>query len=190
METPLKISFNNVDHSDAVETRIREEADKLERFFDRIVSCRIAVEAPNQHGRKGKLYQIRIDIEVPGSSIIVNRAGPQNHAHEDIYVAIRDSFAAARRQLEDHARKARGDIKRHEVPQHGTVARVIAEEDYGFVALSDGREVYFHRNSVVGGRFEDLEVGAEVRVEYAADESEKGPQATTVRPVGKHHLAV
>jgi ribosomal subunit interface protein len=188
METPLKISFNNVDHSDAVETRIREEVGKLERFFERITACHVAVEAPNRHGRKGTLYKVRIDIEVPGSSIIVDRAGPQNHAHEDIYVAIRDSFAAARRQLEDHARKARGDIKQHEVPRHGVVSKLIAEQDFGFVALPDGREVYFHRNAVVDDGFDGLAIGTEVRIEYAQNESEKGPQATTVRPVGKHHI--
>ena len=189
METPLKISFNNVDHSDAVETRIREEVNKLERFFDRIISCRVAVEAPNRHGRKGKLYQIRIDLEVPGNSIIVDRAKPQSHAHEDVYVAIRDAFMAARRQLEDHARKARADVKHHEIPVHGTVAKLIAEEDYGFVALPDGREIYFHRNAVVDNGFDHLAVGGDVRIEYAEGESDKGPQATTVRPIGKHHLA-
>jgi ribosome-associated translation inhibitor RaiA len=134
METPLKITFHNVDHSDAVEARIRNEVDKLERFHPRITGCRVAVEAPHRHGRKGTLYKIRIDLDVPGNALIVDRAGPQDHAHEDIYVAIRDSFAAARRQLEDHARKQRGDIKQHEVPVHGTVARIIAEGDYGFIA--------------------------------------------------------
>jgi cold shock CspA family protein len=99
--------------------------------------------------------------------------------HEDIYVAIRDSFAVARRQLEDHARKQRGDIKQHEVPVHGSVSRVIAEEDHGFVALPDGREVYFHRNAVVDGGFAALKVGGEVRIEHATCESEKGAQATT-----------
>jgi cold shock CspA family protein len=188
METPLQVTFTNVDHSDAVEARIREEVDKLERFYERITACRVAVEAPHRHGRKGTLYKVRIDLEAPGNSIIVDRAGPQDHAHEDIYVAIRDSFAAARRRLEDHARKQRGDVKQHAVPVHGTVARLIAEEGYGFVELADGQEIYFHRNAVVDGGFDKLRTGAEVRVEYVLGESGKGPQATTVAPIGKHHL--
>lgn len=116
METEPKITFVNVDHSDAVETRLLEEITKLERFHPRITACRVAVEAPHRRGHKGALYEVHIDVEVPGGSVIVDRAGPRNDAHEDIYVAIRDSFAAARRQLEDHARRQRGDVKHHEIP--------------------------------------------------------------------------
>jgi cold shock CspA family protein/ribosome-associated translation inhibitor RaiA len=188
METEPIVSFHNVDHSDAVETRIRDEIGKLERFYPRITSCRVAVEAPHRRGHKGTLYKVRIDLGVPGNAIIVDRAGPQNHAHEDVYVAIRDSFAAAQRQLEDHARMQRGDIKHHDVPIHGVVVRLFADEDYGFVELPDGREIYFHRNAVVDDGFDRLTVGSEVRIEYATAESDKGPQASTVRPIGKHHL--
>lgn len=188
MQIPLEITFHNMDRSDAVEANIREKADKLERYFDRIVACRVVVEAPHKHRRKGKLYNVRIDISVPGKEILVNRNGPKNQAHEDVYVAIRDAFAAAGRQVEDHARKVRGDIKSHEVPLHGKVARLFPYEGYGFVAMSDGREVYFHKNSVVNDQFDKLEVGSEVRVAEAHGESADGPQASTVTPVGKHHI--
>jgi len=113
MQIPLELSFHNMDQSDAVEANVRERAAKLERYFDRIIGCRVVVEAPHKHSRKGKIYEVRIDISVPGKEIVVNRNGPKNHAHEDIYVAIRDAFNAAGRQLEDHARKVRGEIKNH-----------------------------------------------------------------------------
>lgn len=100
--------------SDAVEAEVRDRAAKLEQFFDRITSCRVVVELPHQHHRKGKLYQVRIDITVPGREIAVTHEGPQNHAHEDVYVAIRDAFNAAGRRLEDYARQRRGKVKRHE----------------------------------------------------------------------------
>ena len=114
MQIPLEVTFHNMDHSDAVEANVRERAAKLERYFDRIVGCRVVVEAPHKHSRKGKIFEVRIDVSVPGKEIIVNRNGVNNHAHEDVYVAIRDAFNAAGRQLEDHARKIRGDVKTHE----------------------------------------------------------------------------
>lgn len=188
MQIPLELAFHNMDRSDAVEANVRERVAKLERYFDRIIGCRVVIEAPHKHSRKGKMYEVRIDISVPGKEILVNRNGPKNHAHEDVYVAIRDAFSAAARQLEDHARKARGDVKTHEAPPHGKVVRLFPEEGYGFVGLSDGREIYFHKNSVVNDQFDQLEVGAEVRVAIAYDESPQGPQASTVTPIGKHHL--
>ncbi|MBE3109054.1 MAG: ribosome-associated translation inhibitor RaiA [Acidobacteria bacterium] len=114
MQAPLNISFRNMDPSEAIETRVREKAEKLERLYDRIISCEVVVEAPHRNHQKGKLYDVRINLSVPGDDINVGRTGPQNHAHEDVYVAIRDAFAAANRQLEDHVRKMRGDVKTHE----------------------------------------------------------------------------
>ena len=114
MQSPLNISFRNMDPSEAIETRVREKAEKLERLYDRIISCEVVVEAPHRNHQKGKLYDVRINLSVPGDDINVGRTGPQNHAHEDVYVAIRDAFAAAGRQLEDHARKMRGDVKSHD----------------------------------------------------------------------------
>jgi ribosomal subunit interface protein len=111
MQIPLQISFNNMDPSPAIEARIRKKAEKLEQFHDRIVGCRVVVEAPHRHQRHGKLYAVHIDLSVPGKDIFVGRAGPHDQAHEDVYVAIRDAFDAAGRQLQDHARRMRGEVK-------------------------------------------------------------------------------
>ena len=188
MQIPLEVTFHNMDRSEAIEAGVREKAAKLERFFDRIIGCRVVVEAPHRHQRKGKLYSVKIDISVPGKEIVVNRHGSKNHAHEDVHVAIRDAFNAAVRQLEDHSRKVRGEVKTHEVPLHGKVLRLFAYEGYGFIACSDGREIYFHKNSVVNEQFGQLDVGSEVRLVVADGESAKGPQASTVTPIGKHHI--
>lgn len=187
MPSWLQITFRNVDASPAVEAKIRERARELEQFFDRIVSCRVVIEAPNRR-RHGDLYHIRIDLKVPGDEIVVKRDPPEHHAHEDIYVAVRDSFDAVRRQLEDHVRRRRGDVKAHDVPSHGRIGGLIAEQDYGFINASDGTEVYFHRNAVANGGFEKLQVGDEVRFSLHSGEGEKGPQASAVVPIGKHHL--
>jgi ribosomal subunit interface protein len=187
MPSWLQITFRNIDASPSVEAKIRERARELEQFFDRIVSCRVLIEAPDRR-RHGDLYHVRVDLKVPGKEMVVKRDPSQHHAHEDIYVAVRDCFDAVRRQLEDHVRRRRGDVKAHDVPAHGKVASLIAEGDYGFIDASDGTEVYFHRNAVANGGFEKLTVGDEVRFSLHAAEGEKGPQASVVVPIGKHHL--
>lgn len=109
MHTPLQITIRDVDHSAALETHIREKVDKLSEFFSRITSCHVVVEMPHKHHHQGKQFNVRIDINVPGGEIVVNK-----DSNEDAYVALRDAFDAAKRQLEDHARKSRGEVKNHE----------------------------------------------------------------------------
>lgn len=188
MQTPLEITFRNMDHSDAVEARIREKVDKLEQVYDRITACRVRVEAINRQHTKGNLFQVNIELSVPGKQVVIDRNPGKNHAHEDVYVAVRDAFNAARRRLEDHSRRKAGKVKTHEVPPHGKVARLFPYEGYGFIETPDGREIYFHQNSLVEGDFDKLEEGQEVRYVVAEKESDKGPQASTVKLIGKHHL--
>jgi ribosomal subunit interface protein len=187
MPSWLQVTFRNIDASPAVEAAIRERARELDKFFDRIVSCRVVIEAPNRR-RHGDLFHVRVDLKVPGKEIVVKRDPAEHHAHEDIYVAVRDCFDAVRRQLEDHVRRRRGDVKAHDVPAHGRIASLIAEKDYGFIAAADGAEVYFHRNAVANGGFQKLVVGEEVRFSLHPGEGQKGPQASAVVPIGKHHL--
>lgn len=188
MQIPLQITFKEMDASPAIEANIREKAERLERYFERITSCRVVVEAQNRSRHKGKVYSCKIDVTVPGQEIVVGHVGPKDQAHEDVFVAIRDSFNALARRVEDHARRVRVDVKAHETPLHGKVVRVFPQQGYGFVVLPDGQEVYFHENAVVNGKFKTLEVGHEVRLSVAENESEHGTQATTVTPIGKHHV--
>ena len=116
MRIPLEVVFRNMDRSDAIEARVREKAERLERLSENITRCRVAVEAPHRHHHHGKLYKVGIEIGVPGKQLIINHAGPIDQAHEDVYVAIRDAFAAATRRLEDHLRIRRGNVKTHEPP--------------------------------------------------------------------------
>jgi ribosomal subunit interface protein len=109
----IDILFRNMDHSDAVDADIRKKIASLERFSDQIIDCRVVVDAPHRHSHKGGLYDVHINISMPGQDIVINRTGSRNHAHEDVYVAIRDAFDAAVRKLEEHVRKARGKTKKH-----------------------------------------------------------------------------
>ena len=188
MQLPLQITFRHMESSDAVTARIRERAGELERFFDRIISCRVVVECRHPRRQQGNLFRVRIDLKVPGREITVGRDPAAHKAHEDIYVAIRDAFDAARRVLEDHVRERRGEVKLHAVPEHGRIARLLPERDGGFILTSDGNEIYFHRNSVANSGFDKLAVGDEVRFVAQHSESAAGRQASTVVPLGKHHL--
>lgn len=101
MNTPLKISYHGVDPTPAIEARIQERVARLERFHNRITSCEVAVEEPHRQHRKGNLYSVRLLIRTPTGEVVINRAGPEDHAHEDFYIALRDAFDAAQRKLED-----------------------------------------------------------------------------------------
>lgn len=189
MQLPLQITFRHMAPSPTVEAHIRERAEALHRYFERITACRVVVEASTRRQRKGKIYHIRVDLTVPGREIVVKRDPAEHHAHEDILVAVRDAFDAARRQLEDHVRDFRGDTKTHEPPPRGRIERLFKDEGYGFIRSSEGEEIYMHRNAVVSGDFDALSEGDEVRYAIHEGEGDKGPQASTVIPVGKHHLA-
>lgn len=185
MELPLQITFRHMEPSAAIEARIHEYAQKLERFYDHVVSCRVVIEAPHKHHYKGRVYHARIDVTVKDGKLMATREPEHNHAHEDVYVAIRDSFEAIRRQLNAYVSRRRGAVKAHDNLPHGHIIRLDPERDFGTIQSADGREIYFHRNSVLNGHFDKLEIGTEVR--FAEEEGDGGPRASTVHLVGKHH---
>ena len=127
--------------SESVVARVRAEAAKLDRYFNRILSCRVVIETPHRHHQRGAPFNLRIDLDVPGEEIVVNHAPSLSNAlaqsdsgkwvrhlkaiapHKDIYVTIHDAFKAARRRLEDYVRRLRGDIK-----IHGRVTTIRADK--------------------------------------------------------------
>jgi cold shock CspA family protein len=194
MQASLQIAFHNLEGSDSIRGLIEEKVAWLERFYDRITGCRVVVEAPHKHHRNGNQYQVCIDLTVPGGEIVVNRepsaAQQQQQRTElrDLPVVIRDAFDAARRKLEEHVRRTRREVKSHQEASapRARVSQLFAEEGYGFLTtLIDAREIYFHRRAVLNGGFDELRVGAEVA--FIEEEGEKGPQASTVRPLGRHN---
>jgi cold shock CspA family protein/ribosome-associated translation inhibitor RaiA len=186
MQVPLRITFQDMPVSPAVEAQIRKRVEALEKLSPNIVSCRVAVESSAHRHRQGKMYHLHVELTVPGREIVVKRDPPEHHAHEDVLVAVRDAFDAVRRQLEDHARRVRVDTKTHETPLHGRVTQLFP--DFGFIESSDGQQIYMHRNAVIDRKYDALSVGDEVRYVLHEGEGEKGPQASTVVPIGKHHL--
>lgn len=155
MQIPLQITMRNLPHSDAMESDIRKKAEKLHIYHDRIMSCRVVIEAVQNRKHQGKEYLARIDLKVPGKEFAVNK-----HRHVDAYVAIRNAFNALQRQLESFSHKQRGDVKAHEEVQHGKIVRLF--EDYGFIEDINGTEYYFHDTHLANNNFQELIVGAEV----------------------------
>ena len=204
MEYPLQISFRNIRPSLTIEEWIREEARKLDTFYDHVMSCRVAVEMPHRHHKKGRLFHVRIDLTVPGEEIVVKRepslsrssrqSGEAqlrkrlelNTPRKDVRLAINEAFKAAGRRLQDYARRHRGDVKSHTPTQMGRVTEIISAKSHGFLTSEDGRRIYFHCNSVLRHGFARLKVGTVVR--FVEELGDKGPQASTVRIAGKKRV--
>lgn len=173
MQNPLQISLHGIEPSDALHNAIREKAEKLERYYQPIISCRVVLELDARHKHRGRLFHVRIDLKVPGGEIAITR-----QENEELQVALREAFDAARRRLEDHARGERGDVKRHPPEHTGRIARLDAEQGIGFIATPDGRELYFSRENVVHPAFEHLAVGAAVH--FIEEVAAEGLQAKRI----------
>ena len=183
MPAEVQISFRGMESSPSVEAQVRRRAEELRQFSERVSACRVTLEAANRRHHQGAIYRVSVDLAVPGGKVVANREPGEDHAHEDIHVAIRDAFDAARRRLQDHMRRLGGQTKQHAAPSIGRMVRVFAERDYGFLETETGDEVYVHRNAVVGGGFDKLKVGDRVRYVVDPEEGQKGAQASTVVPL-------
>ena len=202
MNWPLQITYRNVTPSVAIEEWIRDEAEKLDAFYNQILKCRVAIELPHRHHRKGSPYHLRIDLAVPGGEIVVKREPSLTHRvrkpteaqvpkqleveapHGILRRAIRGVFKAAGRRLRDYARRQTGDNRIHEPLPTARVAKILRREGYGFLTSADGRQIYFHKSSVLDDAFERLAVGTIVN--FADEPGDNGPQATIVRIALKH----
>lgn len=184
METPLELTFTNMEGSERLEALVREKATRLDKFFDGITSCHVYVKAPHQRHNKGNLHAVRIEVRVPGDELFVDSGKGDAPAHEHPEVAIRDAFSAMERQLKQWKDKIGGDVKTHEGALQGKIVEINHDDGYGQIIATDNRLIYFHRNSVVDGNFEDLQPRDKVELVVQTGESEIGPQASTVRPIG------
>ena len=184
MQIPLKITYRHVQASAWIDEAIRRETDNLERFFDRITSCRVVVSMPNSTPRDGTPYSVQVDLTLPGKEIVVSHHHRRDPRLTQLDFAIDDAFSAARRMLEDYVRERRGVVKGHEEPPHGRVSKFFPEAGYGFIETPEGDEIYLDIRSVIEGA-DKIAVGTEVR--FVMEQADKGPNATSVRVVGRHH---
>jgi cold shock CspA family protein len=187
METPAKIDFQGTDPSPALRALIEGHINELEDRFGRITACRVVVQAPSGRHRTGSLFEINVHLTLPnGREVKVSRTPQSDERHADAEYAIADAFKRARRQLQDQVRRLQGKVKSHEPTPTGRVTTIDADRGFGFLESADGREIYFHRNSVLNNAFTSLKSGT--RVSFSEEMGEKGPQASTVKVLGKHTL--
>jgi len=173
MIIPLQITAHGIELNEEMREDIAEKVDKLDKFYDRIMRCRVVVEEPKRHPHKGKLFSVHIIMTVPGAELVT-----RHELNEDLVVALRDSFLAAQRKLKEFSREQSGVVKIHEKKPEGYISVLFPEQGYGFLVSGEGYDVYFHKNSVVNKDFEKLAVGMEVR--FSEEMGDKGPQASSV----------
>jgi cold shock CspA family protein/ribosome-associated translation inhibitor RaiA len=187
MQTPPEIQFQGITATPQIRDAINKHIADLEQRWGRVTACRVSLKGPGQHHRSGRPYDIHIRLALPdGREVNVQRTPRADERHSDITFAIDDAFKHARRQLQDEARRIQGQIKHHEDQPIGTVTQVDPSGEFGFLQDADGREIYFHRNSVLENGFSRLHTGS--RVIFVEEAGDKGSQASTVRILGKHAL--
>ena len=201
MIRPVQVTFRNMHPLEGLEETIRGRAAWLETFYPDIVGCRVLVETPHRHREHGQHVRVRVELSLPGEDVVVSHEPTlhptlkdveeeAHHKDDDIEavhkyaeVAVREAFDAARRRLQDSARRQRADVKTHQAPDHGRVVEL--GDDHGFIEATDGRRIYFHRTSVLDEGLARLAGGSDVA--FVEESGDKGPQASTVRVLGKHH---
>lgn len=189
MQTPIEVDFQGMDANEEMQGTVAKHIAQLEDRFGRLTAGRVVVKAPSGHHRTGGLYEINIRLALPdGREVNIDRTPQNDERYADLNFALNDAFKRARRQLQDQVRKLQGQVKQHEGPPIGTVTELDPLGEFGFIETTDGREIYFHRNSVLNEGFSELTVGA--RVTFAEEMGDKGPQASTVKLMGKHTLKV
>jgi len=187
MQTPPQIEFQNLNPTQEIRDAIEKHVDGLEQRWGRVTACRVIVKGPGQRHRTGGLYDIHIRLALPdGREVNVERTAAADERRADLNFAINDAFKRARRQLQDQARRTQGQVKHHDGPPVAAVTRLDPFGEFGFLETTDGQEIYFHRNSVLDDGYSRLTVGS--RVTFAEEVGEKGAQASTVKPLGKHAL--
>jgi ribosome-associated translation inhibitor RaiA/cold shock CspA family protein len=188
VQTPLQITFRNIQSSEFLESRIRERVDRLERHFREITACRVVVEVPHRSPGSGKTpLGVMVEVEIPGRMLVSKEEeDPPREAKGYRGGFITRVFDAMERQLEEEGRIRRRDVKDHESAlEAGRIARLFPDQHYGFVEIADGPDLYFTENALQGLKFGELEQGMMVAITRATGEGPMGPQASSVRKLSE-----
>ena len=132
MTNEFQIVYHNIDQTEAISEAVQKRIDKLERYCDHIINGRVVLDSPHNHHHKGKVYSVTLEIHTPELEVRVNQDQHDNSAHEDLYLAIRDTFNVAERQFKSIDKKHRA-IPLHQkidamAPGANPVVKEIADE--------------------------------------------------------------
>jgi cold shock CspA family protein/ribosome-associated translation inhibitor RaiA len=191
MDVPLEIAFHNTASSKEAEEEIRARVADLERRYNRLISCRVRVEQRASNPSHTIPPVVHIELGIAGRKHFLISHEPDHllrkYKHPDLHHAIVEAFRLAERQLSDikDQRNGRNKDGHHDVGNQslGQVAEVTPEQDFGYLVTKEGGLLYFHRNSLLTGEFDDLERGDDVY--YNEDVGDTGPVATKVRVKAK-----
>ena len=187
MQAPIEIAFHNIEKADWAENAIRDHVARLEQMFDRLTTCRVRVDQRANNANNTIPPVVRIELSVPGHRDIVVAHEPDRLQRKfqapDLHNAINEAFRIAERRLgqfKDQL-KDRTAAGRHEAANEmlGQIVEITPAEDFGFLLTASGGLLYFHRNSVLSGDFDRLEVGDQIH--YVEEMGDTGPIATKVR---------
>lgn len=185
MQVPLEIACPDFELTDGIRTLIYDLAAKLDKVCDHITSCRVTIEMPQKHQASGNSFRVRIEAHIPPRhDLVVKRDAGQGDIHDQLPFIIHEGFEALERQVQKINEIQHGQVKTHPDQEvSGFISKIFPVEGYGFIEALDGRDIYFHKNSVLNGDFDRLTVGTGVH--YVEESGEDGPQASTVKIVDK-----
>jgi cold shock CspA family protein len=179
MDIPLEIAFHNCEPSSEIESLIREHVGRLEKLYPHLVGCRVSIEMLHKQHRSGNVPEVHIAIRVPGREIAISREphkAKQRRAAPNVHTSVKDAFRAAEKRLKDFKEQQYGEVKPKDMPIQGYISSLFA--DYGFITTGTGEDLYFHRNALADGGFDDLHQGA--AVQYTLVIADNGPSASRV----------
>lgn len=189
MQTPVEIDFHGMVAQPTIQDLVVRHVRALEDRFGRITAGRVVLEGPGAHHHTGGLFGISIRLSLPeGREVNVGRTRQDDERYARLDFAINDAFKRARRQLQDKVRRMQGAVKLHENQPLGRIVKLDATGQFGFIETADGRQIYFHHNSLLNEDFSRLDLNT--RVAFAEEEGEMGPQASTVRVLKKHAFKI
>jgi ribosome-associated translation inhibitor RaiA len=181
MQVPLEIRYHHLDRSESLDAEIRVHVDKLNRLYDRLTGCKVAVESQHRQHRTGNICEVHIELSVPGAKLVVSKEphkAQESYHRPDLRVSLKEAFLAAERQLIDFKRRQRDEVKQHGTQLHGSVAQINAGDDHGMILTGTGALLYFNRTSMLTASFDTLRIGDNVH--YIAKDGDNGPVASKV----------
>jgi len=172
----LQVEGRNVELRKSWQDKIEEERERLYRHHPGLVhNLRVTIEDTSSHKSGG--FELRIVAAVPNDTVVVKRKG------DSVKPLLVEAFDTLGTQLKELQRKRRQTSKEPEAALSkggvGVIKSLFPFESYGFLVTSDGREVYFHENSLKDITMAQLGEGVEVR--FGETEGIKGPQAAWVK---------
>ena len=141
MTNEFQIVYHNIDQTEAISEAVQKRIDKLERYCDHIINGRVVLDSPHNHHHKGKVYSVTLEIHTPELEVRVNQDQHDNSAHEDLYLAIRDTFNVAERQFKSI------DKKHRVTPLHQKIEAMAPGADPVVKEIADEAEVMDEINS-------------------------------------------